>query len=399
LFHAVVLSGQADVLERAPLLEALAQRCGQAGAMNWLSHIVNVSSFKRKKPYLVLMVREGAKRSALHLDDVHAAVFLFEYRIMGAPTGTFSADDWAGFRTVIAPEAERGAVAALAADAMLERGAHIVLVAYGDAGQAAAKLLPTSRHAMRWAWRTQPIAMELPLEDTMQATLAKLGRSTRYNLGYYRRRLAREMPCEFVADARGMLQEDELQAINAGSLNPVSPADFRRQYESSCQLPGGFLLGLRTLGGKWISLVGGWRQAGSTVHYWQMNTAGHEKLSIGKAMLSYFLEHEVSLRTKTLIYNGGTPNPIRFSFTPHDVTYLVVQSRSWRSRALNGITRMVNSFRSFVPINSLLAQTMCSKDLVWHSPKLDGPMLAAQKQQAAKAESEATAIRRKIESA
>jgi len=367
--------------------------------MNWLSHFVNVSSFKRKKPYLVLMVREGAERSSLHVDDVHAAVFLFEYRVMGAPTGAFCADDWAGFRTVIAPESERGAIAALAADAMLERGAQIVLVAYGHAAQTGAKLPPTSRHAMRWAWRTQPIAMELPLEDTMQTTLAKLGRSTRYNLGYYRRRLARELPCEFVADARGMLQEREMQAINEGSLNPVSARDFRQQYESSCQLPGGFLLGLRTLGGKWISLVGGWRQAGTTVHYWQMNTAGHEKLSIGKAMLSYFLEYEVSLRTKTLIYNGGTPNPIRFSFTPHEVTYLIVQRKSWRGRALNGVTRMVNLLRSFVPINSLLAQTICSEDLVWHSPKLDGPVQAAQKQQADKAESDATAVRRKIESA
>ena len=158
--------------------------------------------------------------------------------------------------------------------------------------------------------------MELRLEDTMQATLAKLGRSTRYNLGYYRRRLARELPCEFIADARGLLQEHEIQAINEGSLNPVPLQDFRLQYESSCKLPGGFLLGLRTPAGKWMSLVGGWRQAGVTVHYWQMNTAGYEKLSIGKAMLSYFLEHEVSLRTRSLIYNGGTPNPIRFSFLP-----------------------------------------------------------------------------------
>jgi len=399
LFHAVVLSGHADVLERAPLLEALAERCGQAGAMNWLSHFVNHSSFKRKKPYLVLLVRDGAGHSPLHVDDVHAAVFLFEYRVLGAPTGAFCADDWAGFRTVIAPEAERGAMSAVAADAMLEHGAQIVLVAYGHGVEAADKHPPRSSHALRWAWRTQPIAMELPLADTLQATLSTLGRSTRYNLGYYRRRLAKEMPCEFVADARGLLQEHEMQAINAGSLNPVSARDFRRQYDSSCQLPGGFLLGLRTLEGTWVSLVGGWRQAGVTVHYWQMNKAGHEKLSIGKAMLSYFLEHEVSLGTRKLIYNGGTPNPIRFSFTPHEVTYLVVERKSRRGRALNGLTRMVHSLRGFVPVNSLLAQTLCSEGLVWHSTKSEKPGRAEGKQAGDLPESDAAAARRKIESA
>ncbi len=367
MVRTLVLSGHADVLEQAPLLEALAERCGQAGAMNWLDHFVNISSFKRKKPYLVLVVREGAERTHLHVDDVHAAVFLFEYRLMGAPTGAFCADDWAGFRTVIAPESERGMVATLAADAMLEHGAQILLVAYAHAVEAGTQQPPDSRHSIRWGWRTQPIAMELPLKDTLQATLATLGRSTRYNLGYYRRRLAKEMVCEFVADARGMLQDEEMQAINAGSLNPVSPQDFRQQYESSCRLPGGFLLGLRTAEGKWMSLVGGWRQAGVTVHYWQMNAAGYEKLSIGKAMLSYFLEHEVNLRTRTLIYNGGTPNPIRFSFTPREVTYLIVQRKSWRGAALHGVTRMVTSLRSYVPINSLLAQSICSEDFKWQS--------------------------------
>ena len=364
--------------------------------MNWLSHFISVSSFNRKKPYLVLMVRNGVKPSPLNVDDVHAAIFLFEYTMMGLPTGAFCADDWAGFRTVIAPEPERAAMAAAAADAMLDHGAQIVLVAYGHPVGAADRHAPSSHHALRWAWSTQPVAMELPLETTMQATLAKLGRSTRYNLGYYRRRLAKEMPCEFIADARGMLREDEMQAINAGSLNPVTETDFRRQYKSSCELHGGFLLGLRTADGTWVSLVGGWRQAGTTVHYWQMNKAGHEKLSIGKAMLSYFLEHEVNLGTHKLIYNGGTPNPIRFSFTPHEVTYLVAERKSLRGRALNNLMRLANSLRG---LNSLLAQTVCSEGLVWHSRKITPTAQPLQNQPVTVEGEDGASAGRKIESA
>ena len=110
MFHALVLSGYADVLAQSSLLESLAERCDQAGAMNWLGYFLAASSFKGKRPYLVLMMKSGADTSSPRLEDVHAAVLLFEYRVLGMPTGAFSTDDWAGFRTVIAPEGERGAM-------------------------------------------------------------------------------------------------------------------------------------------------------------------------------------------------------------------------------------------------------------------------------------------------
>jgi hypothetical protein len=367
LLHAIVLSGRAAVLEQACLLERLAEQCGQAGAMNWLSHFLGVSSFKGKKPYLVLIVRRGVDVSSLQLEDVHAAVFLFEYRVLGLPTGAFSTDDWAGFRTVVAPEAERGAIAAMAADALLEQGAELVLISYGHAAQAKSEMAPTSSCAARWAWQTRPVAMTLPLEPTLQATLARLGKATRFNLGYYRRRLGAAMPCEFIADARPLIKEQDLESLNAGSLNRIPLRNFRHKYLSSCRLPGGFLLGLRNDQGKWLSLIGGWRQGSVTVLYWQMNAAGYEKLSIGTAMRSYFLEHEVGLGAKTLVYYGGTPHAIGNSFVRAEVTDLVVRRRSWGAAALQQVAQWITSPRFFVRINSLLAQAIGGKDLEWHA--------------------------------
>src|ERR1700733_3865804 len=94
LFHAVVLTGHAEVFAQSSLLERLAERCDQAAAMNWLGYFLAASSFKQKKPCLVLIVESGATVSSLRLEDVHAAVLLFEYRVFGMPTGVFSTDDW-----------------------------------------------------------------------------------------------------------------------------------------------------------------------------------------------------------------------------------------------------------------------------------------------------------------
>ncbi len=110
------------------MLERLAERCDQAGAMNWLSYLLAASSFKGKNPCLVLIVRSSATATSPRVDDVHAAVLLYESRVFGIPTRAFSTDDWGGFRTAIAPEAERAAMTAKAANALLREGAHLALI-------------------------------------------------------------------------------------------------------------------------------------------------------------------------------------------------------------------------------------------------------------------------------
>ena len=367
LLQALVLSGHAEVLAQSSLLEGLAERCDQAGAMNWLGYFLAASSFKGKHPYLVLMMKFGADTASPRLDDVHAAVLLFEYRVLGMATGAFSTDDWAGFRTVIAPAAERAAMSGMAADALLARGAQMVVISYGQHRGIASPLVPVIRRPAMWVSGKRPVAMTLILEPTVKETLAKLGKSTRFNLGYYRRRLQAAEPCELVSNAGDFLQEDELEGLNRTSLNPIDPVDFRLQYECACKLPGGFLLGLRNRQGKWLSLIGGWRQGDVTVLHWQMNAAGYEKFSLGTAMRSYFLEHEVERGAKKLTYYGGTPHSMGNSFERDEVTDLIVRRRSLRANALLGAVRMLASMRSYVGINSLLVQAIGSSQLDWRS--------------------------------
>lgn len=377
LFHAVVLSGHADVLAQSPLLEGLAARCDQPGAMNWLEYFLAASSFKAKHPHLILILKSGARSSSRALEDVHAAILLFEYRLLGMRTGAFSTDDWAGFRTVIAPQFERAAMSALAADALLKNGAQIALISYIEP-TIQSPSVPVLRRPATWASAKRPVAMTLILQPTVKATLATLGKSTRFNLGYYRRRLNAAEACEFVPDICGLIQQHELEALNRTALNPVEAADFRLQYQSACNLPGGFMIGLRNAQGKWLSLIGGWRQGDVTVLHWQMNASGYEKLSVGTAMRSYFLEHEVERGAKKLIYYGGTPHSMGNSFEREEVTDLIVRRPSLRSKAVYSALRLLAWLRPHIGINSLLVQMVGSDALDWRCVEHVTPAIQTQ---------------------
>jgi hypothetical protein len=216
-----------------------------------------------------------------------------------------------------------------------------------------------------WATLTRTILKTLPLAPTLEATLATLGKSTRFNLGYYRRRLNAVTPCNFHADVRG-LEKQELLEINRRSLNPVDDEEFLLRYDSACNLPGGYLLGLRTESGDWISLIGGWRQGQTTVLQWQMNASGYEKLSIGTAMRSYFIEHEMAIGTRTLIYYGGTRHSMGNSFIPEEATDLIVRRGTLRASVLYRTARLLESLRPRVRVNSQLVQSVGDRSLKWN---------------------------------
>lgn len=338
--HVLVLRGTAAVLDQASLLEGLAERCGQPGAMHWLAYFLTAPALLKKMPFLVLVLRAGRTREALRLEDVRAAVVMFEYRVLGMPTGAFSTDDVTGFRTVIAVEEERSAVATVAANAVLEHGAQFVLVSYDYGQRVAVEPRMTERYETEWSLRRRPVRKALPLAESYEATLATLGKSTRTNLRYYRKRLMEKMACEFVADARGLLAGAELDAVNAGSLNPVPVEYFKSQYKSASELPGGFVVGLRGPDGRWLSLVGGWRQGSMTVLHWQMNAAGYEKDSLGTVMRAFFLEHEVGQGARTLVLYGGTEHSMQNAFLREEVTDLMVRRRSLGGAVLRAVARM-----------------------------------------------------------
>jgi hypothetical protein len=363
----LVLQGREAILRQASLLCDLAESCNQAGAMHWLEYFLDPNRVTRKPPYLVLEVRFPSEEKNLTLKNVKSAALFFEYRVFGCHTGVFATDDAVGFRTVIAPAGERDRVAARSAQALVDLGAHIVLVTY-EIGRNEPHLPNLGRciPESRCGYRDRSVGRVLRLEPSFDAMLARLGRSTRFNLRYYRRRLLKHLPSEFVPDVRPCLDLKQMQALNRGSLNPVTDAEAELRWHSSCELPGSFVVGLRSSAeGQWLSLIGGWRQGDTTVLYWQLNAAGYERDSIGTVMRSFFLEHEIDRGARRLLIFGGTPHSIRHAFETDHIADLVVCRCGLHAAMLRLIARAFSSPSAPRRRSNYLAQILCSADLYW----------------------------------
>jgi hypothetical protein len=343
--------------------------CAQPGAMHWLAFFLDAPSARGKTPCVVLVTNNAATHpDQLHPEDICGAALVFEYKVLGLGTGLYSTDDSSGLRAVIARDGESVPVCAAIVRTLLRAGAQIVLLTCDARVTVAEPQLNPAGFRIRYALRQRPVARTLPLRATFSETLAQMGKATRFNLGYYRRRLARRMTCEFVADARTKLTPEAMQALNVGSLNAVSVELSMLRYQAACQLPGGFLVGLReAVTGTWLSVIGGWRQAGATVLYWQTNASGYERDSLGTVMRSYFLEHEIALGGKSVSFYGGTTHSMQHSFCKQSVFDLVVRQRSWRARAIVGAARCITAVQRRMHRVNFIAEALSDRTLRWRA--------------------------------
>ncbi|HLI76153.1 MAG TPA: hypothetical protein VKV02_04340, partial [Acidobacteriaceae bacterium] len=284
----MILDSPSAILALSSLLESFAEYCGQAGAMHWLPYFLDKAVLGRRSPKLVLVLHpEESQTRSLLPSDLRGAALFFEYQVLGLRTGVIATGDAVGFNSVIAPDGERGEVAAIAARALLQSGATTVLATYEGHGEPEVRSRLNSLKPAPWAVRERVVHRMLRLAPTLDETLLQMGKATRTNLRRYRRRLEAQIGCEYIADAAPFLANADLRAINAKSLNPVCPEEFKRRVGSASSLRGSFLSGLRAANGDWISLMGGWRQGGTTVVHWQTNLGGLEKFSVGTVMRSY----------------------------------------------------------------------------------------------------------------
>lgn len=317
-------------------------------------------------PFLVLLLQpEECQGSSLCADDLQAAALFFEYRVFGLRTGAYTTGDAVGFNSVIAPVAERTRVAGLALRALLQRGAQVVLATYEGHKAAQPWDALAGLPGLQAASRQRHVGRSLKLGSTMDATLAQMGKHTRYNLRYYRRRLEKSMPLTFVPEAAPLLAGADLQAINASSLNPVKAGEFASRVRSATVLPGSFLCGLQGPDGQWLSLIGGWRHGGITVLHWQLNTAGYEKQSIGTVMRHFLLEHEVACGAQELLIHGGTPHSMHHSFEAQPIADLLVRRKGLHASMLRGVAHLFARPQGWLARNNFFASSLLDKKLEW----------------------------------
>jgi hypothetical protein len=184
-----------------------------------------------------------------------------------------------------------------------------------------------------------------------------LGKRTRRNLRYYRRRAEADLGATFIPSMA--VSREQFIKMNRASTNPAPQADAAWRYDCLGDLPGSMFAGVRARDGRWLSVVGGRRHEGVTEIEWQMNRAGLPRHSLSTVMRSYLMEHEAALGTTTMMFRGGTSHSMRNALIDSHVLDILVVRRSrlaWLVRQL--------AARLF-PESNFLGKVLRDKGLVW----------------------------------
>ncbi len=355
-----IVPGRAAILAHAPALAALTERTGQHGMMDHLDYFLHFRDALKKIPHLVLL-RTGA-------GELEAALLVYEYKLLGCPTGVFATDDAGGRRTLMAPAAERPAAARCAAEALMRKGARVVFQSFVetvlDEGVLASRPEDRDAHSWRFATQRRMIRASFPLENTYEDTLAKLGQHTRRNMRAFRRKAEAQLGCTFVPDVR--LSRFEFLALNRHSTYAVPNAVARWRYDAITTVPGGFLCGVRDRAGRWLALAGGRHHHNMVEVDWQMNRDDLPALSLGTVLRAYLLEHEVARGTKVLFFEGGTPHAMRLSFHFTLVRDLVVAKPLPGTRFLQRFTPVLRSYiNRRLPQSAFILKILTDPQLTW----------------------------------
>ncbi len=354
-----IITGRKEILALQPMLEAMSVRCGQSGAIDHLAYFLNSENARKKTPHLVLLGPD-LHRPGVELDSAVAAMLVHEYRVLGCGMGVFATDDTSGRRTLIAPETMRARALDLACTAVMRAGGQIIVMSVmEDADQITVADVSPIRVNGAWTYtsREREIPSYLPLESTLDATLATMGQRTRSNMRYYRRRAEAQLGSVFVE--RVELHRYAFKTFNRECMYAVSDHDAGLRYDSLTTVPGMFLCGIRAEDGRWLSMIGGRRYRDMVEIDWQMNRNDLPAYSLSTVMRMYFIEHEIALGTRKMYIEGGTPHAMRFSFA----TDLV------RDVGLVKRTRMAAMMRRIVlhllPPTNFVREILKDESLTW----------------------------------
>jgi len=331
--------------------------------MDYLEYFLTSTENLKKAPYLVLLTtRSDMNVFDLEAEDLMAAVLVYEYKAMGFHSRIFSTNDFNGSRGVIAPAVDRTKISAMVCRYLMERGAQVVMLTF--AGNGDETNTPEFAGALGgdknwWTTQTREVGATIVLEKTFDETLAAMGKHTRRNLRYYRRKAEAELMCTFESDVKSSLSMAQLVELNQSSTHPVADAVLERRYSTMKALDGLFCVGMKTADGQWISLLGGRRHHGVSEIDWQMNRGGMEKFSVGTVIRAYLIEHEIAIGTEKLFFEGGTPHSMRHTFISEKAIDIVVKKRSPFVFALR------RSAQWWHPNKNFLLQTLINPALRW----------------------------------
>lgn len=362
-----VVRGSEEILALREVLIEFSERCGQPGTMDDLSYFLSKPGLLKRIPFLFLMVkRPNLKLEELVVEDLVGALFLYEYSVLGFGIRAFATNDRSGRGTMLALPEERLKVAAEASRVLLDRGAHMIMLSFrpgtrdGRKEEMGGVDFPASARVRgEWTWREREIAAYLPLEDTYDGTLAKIGTKTRRNLRYYHRRAETNLGCRVVTEVE--IGREEFLAFNRECMYPVPDYVAMWRYDTQKKLTEPVLMGMKDGDGRWLGILGGRRHKDRMEVLWQMNRAGLSAYSLSTVMRSYCMENEIGRGMKRLYFEGGTAHSLNHSFVKEELMDLVVVRRSIVAKVMKMMAK-----RTVSPDNEL-ADVLKDPGTVWLS--------------------------------
>ena len=361
-----IVSGTQQILRLSRSLKEFSLRCGQPDAIQDLAYFLTKPGALPRVPHLLVVGPGDLNSMHPRFHDSLGCLLIFEQQISGIGTRAFATNDRSGRSTLIAKPEDRSKVAAVASRALLERGAHLILMSYRagevDASTADVKaslvgVTANGKSVAKWAIRGRSIPGYLPLSISYDATLARMGARTRRNLRYYRRRAEQDLGCGFVP----LVQASRAEVLDFGRqcMYPVPPEVVAFRYESLKELEGPLFMGMKDRDGRWLSMLGARRYLNRSEILWQLNREGLEAYSLGTVMRSYFIEHEIAHGSRRLYTEGGTPHSMKFSFVQEDLTDLVVVRKTLVAKAMQMIAQR------YVRPDNELSRMLCTANLDW----------------------------------
>jgi hypothetical protein len=365
-----VVRGCDSILRLQRVLADLSARCGQPGVMDDVGYFLSKPGTLKRIPHLLLFSKApGLDLERVTANDLVGAVLLYKYMVLGCGIGTFSTNDRSGRGSLVAPVALRSAMAKMVSHRLMDHGALAVLISFRDGDgsnkegvneSGLSRDFEAADKNARWVWRERETPDYLPLEETFDGTLARIGHRTRRNMRYYRKRAEAELGCVFLPDVR--IDKREFLDFNRDCMYAVPAKAAGWRYDSLKSLEVPLFMGTKDREGRWLSLLGGRRHNGGTEILWQMNRDGLSAYSLSIVMRSYFIEHEVRHGMTKLYMEGGTGHPMRFSFVNDKVTDLVVMRRSQLALLVPKLVKL------FIKPDNELALMLLDKSLYGGSP-------------------------------
>ncbi len=182
----------------------------------------------------------------------------------------------------------------------------------------------------------------LSLPGDYESFLRSLGRHTRRNLRYYRRRFE-TAGNSYVEN----LSPDEYkiisQELRGKSRIPTQSNILERSIDLLKAAERPLLAGLHAADGRWLSVITGWREENRVAFFSQLNRdIDHPHDSLSMVLRGYVFESLITAGVHTLDFWWGTAGPLVRYAKPFPTVNVHFESRTPQWRILRRLLAMLN---------------------------------------------------------